>query len=267
MTKNLRDLIQSSDEYAKIFTVVWIKLRDLYLDPYDSSISSLQSKISLATRIKKTQKFIRTVRKQCIKSNKLHSLARLLYYIEGELNEGKKFIDKLQQFSLLASMFDLPEPIKEIMDTIGLNNIEDNEFANEINNLFDNIDDKEIEKNINNLDETLNEGTLANFLKNKDAPIKESNKLLDNRNVQLEFKKPKKKVNIQKNPFQEEHTRNIPYFLQKNKLSPIIESIKEPKKEIPIKQQTPIFQTKPTTLTPIIRNYSATPNPRTAFRR
>ena len=269
MTKTLQNLLQSSDDYAKIFTIVWIKLRDLYLDPYDSSISSIQSKISLATRVKKTVKFIRNVRKQCIKSNKLHNLARLLHYIEGELKEGNKFIEKIQQFSLLASMFDLPEPIKEIIETLGLNNAEDNEFANEINNLFDNIDDEAIEKNLNNLEETLNEGTLANFLKNKDASIQESNKLLDKRDVKLEFKKPetipeKKKVNINKNLFPQEPPKSLPHFLQKtNKLPPIIEA----PQYTPNNKISTNFPRKPLVLTPIIRYNSITPNPRTSFRR
>lgn len=255
--KSLKNILQNSDDYAKIIIVVWLKIRDIYLDPYDSSISSIPSKISLNTRLKKALKFIKAIKKQCIKLNRCNKLINLLTQIEIELNNGKSFVEKLTQLTTIAQMFDLPKPINNIIDIFGLNQAEDNDFAKEINNMFDNIDDIDLQKNLTKIDETLNEGTLANFIKNKDkiidddiiSSLKQSDDILEKRNVKLNFEKTKpktKNINItQKKPpiTNLSQTRQIPTFLQNSRHS--INSYKS-------------FNS---------TNHSITPNPRTALRR
>lgn len=165
---SLNRLLKEGDDYAKIFILVWFKVRDLFLDPYDSSKSSIEKNISLKTRIKKTLKFIRSIKKQCSKINKFHNIINFLTFVENELISGKNFVEKLSQLSIIAQLFDLPQPINDLINILGLNNDESNKFSKEINDLFENIDDEDIKSNLHSMEKSIDEGTLANFIKNKE---------------------------------------------------------------------------------------------------
>ena len=263
--KSLKKIIKSGDDYAKIIIFIWMKSRDLYLDPYNSSDSSLKSNISIKTRLKKTIKLIRSIRKQCAKLNKFDGLINLLTYLEIELNQGKNVLDKISQLSVIAQLFDLPESINNLINELGLNKMEDSNFVNEINNLFDNLDDNEIKQNMDSIEESIQEGTLANFLKSKDSISNSS----EPRNINLEFKENKKKNKTNKSSKKKQEQE------QENELDHIPENIieeydqneqnnfqQEIIREIPnlILNQN-FMKKKPILLKPIPRRF--TPNPRT----
>lgn len=259
--KSLKNILQNSDDYAKILIVVWLKIRDIYLDPYDSSNSSIPSKISLNTRLKKAQKFIKAIKKQCIKLNRCNKLINLLTYLEIELSQGRSFIEKLTQISTIAQMFDIPKPINDLIDILGLNQAEDNDFAKEINNMFDDIDEIDLQKNLTKIDETLNEGTLANFIKNKDkiidndiiSSLQDSNDILENRNVKLNFGKNKKNEKTKQPEKPKEKNINITQNNPTTKTN-ITQNIPAPK-------FIPYPRHQPNSYNPL------TPNPRSILRR
>jgi len=163
----MNELFSFCDDHFKIFIMIWLKLREYYLE-------SRNKGISLPFVIKKTLNFLKKIRKQCIKIKRFRKIAKFVYLIEIELVESEHFIDKLQHFALAAEIFGLPEPISDILNNLGLNSsddIENNLFTKKINDLFKNIDDIDVfdlEKKINIIDDTIQEeGTLVNFLKNK----------------------------------------------------------------------------------------------------
>ena len=166
----MNELFSICDDHFKIFIIIWLKLRDFYLE-------SKNKGISIPFVVKKTLNFLKKIRKQCTKIKRFRKIAKFVYFLEIELVESDKFIDKLQHFAILAEIFDLPEPIKDILKNIGLNaeeDFENNLFSKKINDLFKNIDDIDLEKKVNIIDDTIQEeGTLVNFLKNKsqDEPI------------------------------------------------------------------------------------------------
>jgi GTPase SAR1 family protein len=160
----MNELFSICDDHFKIFIIIWLKLRDFYLE-------SKNKGISIPFVVKKTLNFLKKIRKQCTKIKRFRKIAKFVYFLEIELVESDKFIDKLQHFAILAEIFDLPEPIKDILKNIGLNaeeDFENNLFSKKINDLFKNIDDIDLEKKVNIIDDTIQEeGTLVNFLKNK----------------------------------------------------------------------------------------------------
>jgi hypothetical protein len=166
----MNELFSICDDHFKIFILIWLKLREYYLE-------TKNKQVSLPLIIKKTLNFLKKIRKQCAQIKRFRKIAKFVYFFEIELVESEKFIDKLQHFAIAAEIFGLPEPITDILNTLGLNSsddIENNLFTKKINNLFKNIDEIDLEKKVNIIDDTLQEeGTLVNFLKNKskDEPI------------------------------------------------------------------------------------------------
>ena len=155
------------DDHFKIFVLIWIKLREYYLDTKNKSLS-------LPFIVKKTSNFLKNIRKQCTKIERFKKIAKFVYFIELELIESERFIEKLQYLALMVNIFELPEPFNSIIKQLGLdefNNLENNDFSNKINSLFKNIDDSDLEKKINIIEESIQEGTLDNFLKNKEKII------------------------------------------------------------------------------------------------
>lgn len=254
----LKHILKNSDDYAKILIVTWLKIRDIYIDPYDSSQSSIPSKISLNTRLKKALKFVRTIKKQCIKLNRCNKLIKILSFLEVELSNGKRFVEKITQITTIAQMFELPQQITDLIEILGLNNAEDNEFAKEINNMFDDLDDMDLQKNLTKIEETLNEGTLANFIKNKDkiiddkiiSSIRDNENILEKRDVKINFKK-----NEQKNNEKSEKSEKPNKITIKNNTLPTTK---------PVNVQN--RYNKPSIILPRQR-IGATPNPRSAFRK
>lgn len=152
----MRVFLKKSDEYAKILIIVWMKLREIYLE------SGKDDKVSLNKRVESLRKFCRTIRKRCEKARKLPKLIKFLAKIENECRNGKETIDKLSHVSAIMKMFDLPKPVTNLMDSLGLGNIEDNEFASVINELFEeNIDLNKID------DGNVEEGTLVDYINRK----------------------------------------------------------------------------------------------------
>ena len=176
-----KELFKYCDDYFKIFIIIWIKLREFYIE-------SQNKNFSLPTTVKKTTNFLKNIRKQCTKIERFKKIVKYINFLEQELIESNKFIDKLQHIALMAQIFDLPEPINNLINNLGLNQIENNDFAKQINDLFENIDeiDKiDLKKNINIIDESIQEGTLVNFLKNKQSipvPVSKSNYKKDYKN-------------------------------------------------------------------------------------
>jgi hypothetical protein len=156
------------DDHFKIFVLIWIKLREYYFETKNKSIS-------LKFIVKKTSSFLRNIRKQCTKIERFKKIAKFVHFLEIELVESERFIEKLQHLALIAEIFELPEPINNIIKQLGLdefNDLENNDFSNKINSLFKNIDDSDLEKKIDIIEESINEeGTLVNFLKNKEKKI------------------------------------------------------------------------------------------------
>jgi hypothetical protein len=199
----MNELFSICDDHFKIFIIIWLKLRDFYLE-------SKNKGISIPFVVKKTLNFLKKIRKQCTKIKRFRKIAKFVYFLEIELVESDKFIDKLQHFAILAEIFDLPEPIKDILKNIGLNaeeDFENNLFSKKINDLFKNIDDIDLEKKVNIIDDTIQEeGTLVNFLKNKsqDEPIIKKiipqPVLVDNSPIQLNNIYNLKSTNISRIP-------------------------------------------------------------------
>lgn len=159
----MNELFSFCDDHFKIFVLIWLKLREYYLE-------STNKGITLPFVIKKTLNFLKKIRKQCTKIKRFRKIAKFVYFLEIELIESDNFIDKLQHFALAAEIFGLPEPILDILSNLGLNASDDenNLFTKKINDLFKNIDDIDLEKKINIIEDTIQEeGTLVNFLKNK----------------------------------------------------------------------------------------------------
>jgi hypothetical protein len=159
----MNEVFSFCDEHFKIFILIWLKLREYYTE-------ATKKKISLPFVIKKTSNFLKNIRKQCTKIPRFRKIAKFVYFLEIELTESERFIDKLQHLALIAEIFELPEPISGIIKHLGLDgsdDLENNDFSKKINNLFKNIDDIDLEKKVNVIEDTIQEGTLANFLKNK----------------------------------------------------------------------------------------------------
>lgn len=161
----MENIIKNSDDYVKILIITWLKIRDLYLDPKNKSVA-LNKKIEMLIKASKT------IRKQCKKTRKGHSFYYILKFLENEFTSGKKFLTKISHLSLAAKMFELPKPVNQLIDDLGLNNIEDDEFAQAINSMLDDMDENDFKalKDNNELEKTLEniqEGTLVKFMKNK----------------------------------------------------------------------------------------------------
>jgi len=159
----MNELFSFCDDHFKIFVLIWLKLREYYSE-------AKSKKLSLPFIVKKTSNFLKNIRKQCTKITRFRKIAKFVYFLEIELAESEKFIDKLQHFALIAEIFELPEPISGIIKHLGLDggdDLENNVFSKKINDLFKNIDDIDLEKKVNVIEDTIQEGTLADFLKNK----------------------------------------------------------------------------------------------------
>lgn len=162
----MNELFSFCDDHFKIFILIWLKLREYYYEAKNKSIS-------LPFVIKKTSNFLKNIRKQCTKISRFRKIAKFVYFLEIELTESERFIDKLQHLVLIADIFELPEPISGIIKQLGLDgedDLENNVFSKKINDLFKNIDDIDLEKKVNIIEDTIQEGTLANFMKNKKEP-------------------------------------------------------------------------------------------------
>jgi hypothetical protein len=243
----MNELFSFCDDHLKIFILIWLKLREYYLE-------SKNKQLSLPYIIKKTLNFLKKIRKQCKQINRFRKIAKFVYFLEIELGESDKFIEKLQHFAIFAEIFDLPEPFIDIIKSLGLNSGDDEEnnlFTKKINDLFKNIDDIDLEKKVNIIEDTLQEeGTLINFLKNKKQ---------DNPNSKLEYEPKIKKI--------------IPKIIPKNIPKNIPEDIPEdiPKKNPEIVYNSPIqiinnnYSSKNINISKIPR-LGATPNPSTIYR-
>ena len=152
----IHNVLKNSDEYIKIFIIIWIKIREIYLD-YNKN-----DKVSLHKRIDSLSNFCRVIRKRAEKTPKLASLSKFLKFIEMECKTNREKIDKLYNITALLKMFDLPKPVNDVIDSLGLNSGDDNEFANVINELF------EEDINFKKLEGTNNEeGTLFEYINKK----------------------------------------------------------------------------------------------------
>ena len=159
----MNELFSFCDDHFKVFILIWLKLREYYSEAKKKSIS-------LPFVIKKSSNFLKNIRKQCTKIPRFKKIAKFVYFLEIELTESERFIDKLQNLALIADIFELPEPISGIIKHLGLDgsdDLENNVFSKKINDLFKNIDDIDLEKKVNIIEDTIQEGTLVNFLKNK----------------------------------------------------------------------------------------------------
>ena len=159
----MNELFSFCDDHFKIFILIWLKLREYYTE-------AINKKISLPFIIKKASNFLKNIRKQCTKIQRFKKIAKFVYFLEIELSESERFIDKLQHLALIAEIFELPEPISGIIKHLGLDegdDLENNVFSKKINDLFKNIDDIDLEKKVDIIEDTMQEGTLADFLKNK----------------------------------------------------------------------------------------------------
>jgi hypothetical protein len=218
----MNELFLFLDDHFKIFILIWLKLREYYLE-------SKNKGITLPFIVKKTLNFLKKMRVQCKNIKRFRKIAKFVYYLELELVESEKFIDKLQHFAIAAEIFGLPEPITNILNNLGLNSSDDIEnslFTKKINDLFKDIDEIDLEKKVDILDDNLQEeGTLINFLKNKK---------LNNFEIKL---KPQ------------------------NENPPEPQNPPEPK----LVYNIPVSSFKSTNISRIPR-YGATPNPRTIYR-
>ena len=159
----MNELFSFCDDHFKVFILIWLKLREYYSE-------AKKKTISLPFVIKKASNFLKNIRKQCTKIPRFKKIAKFVYFLEIELTESERFIDKLQHLALIADIFELPEPISGIIKHLGLDgsdDLENNVFSKKINDLFKNIDDIDLEKKVNIIEDTIQEGTLVNFLKNK----------------------------------------------------------------------------------------------------
>jgi hypothetical protein len=163
----MNELFSFCDDHFKIFILIWLKLREYYTE-------AIKKKISLPFVIKKTSNFLKNIRKQCTKIQRFRKIAKFVYFLEIELTESERFIDKLQHLALIAEIFELPEPISGIIKHLGLDDgddLENNVFSKKINDHFKNIDDIDLEKKVNVIEDTMQEGTLSDFLKSKSKNI------------------------------------------------------------------------------------------------
>ena len=160
----MNELFSFCDDHFTLFILIWLKLREYYFEAKNKSIS-------LPFIIKKTSNFLKNIRKQCTKIKRFRKISKFVYFLEIELSESERFVDKLQHLALIAEIFELPESISGIIKTIGLDredNLENNDFSKKINDLFKNIDEIDLEKKVNIIEDSVQqEGTLVNFLKNK----------------------------------------------------------------------------------------------------
>jgi hypothetical protein len=196
----MNELFSFCDDHFKIFILIWLKLREIYTE-------ATKKKISLPFVIKKTSNFLKNIRKQCSKIQRFRKIAKFVYFLEIELTQSERFIDKLQHLALIAEIFELPEPISDIIKHLGLDDgddLENNVFSKKINDLFKNIDDINIEKKIDIIEDTMQEGTLYDFLKNKN-----DDKSKFNRNI-IPEPVNNKSVNLSRIP-QIEQTPNLSY--------------------------------------------------------
>jgi len=150
----MNELFSFCDDHFKIFILIWLKLREYYLETKNKSIS-------IPFIVKKTSNFLKKIRKKCSKINRFKKIAKFVYFLEIELNKSEQFIDKLQHLALIAEIFELPEPISGIIKQIGLDgsdDLENNVFSKKINDLFKNIDDIDLEKKVNIIEDSIQEG-------------------------------------------------------------------------------------------------------------
>lgn len=164
-------LLKNSDDYIKIFIIIWIKIREIYLD------DSKNNKVTLHKRMQSLSNFCNVIRRRCEKTGKLTKLTKLLRYIENECKNNKEKIDKLHNITALLKMFDLPKPVSDLIDNLGLSNPVENDFADVINGLF------EEDININDVIEE----TKVEEIKEENIPNKPDEKLevseLQNKNI------------------------------------------------------------------------------------
>jgi hypothetical protein len=160
----MNELFSFCDDHFKIFILIWLKLREYYFEAKDKSIS-------IPFIINKTSNFLKKIRQQCKKIYRFKKVAKFVHFLELELAESERFIEKLQHFALIADIFELPEPFASIIKNIGLDSgdaLENNLFSKKINDIFKNIDDIDLEKKIDIIEDSIQEeGTLINFLKKK----------------------------------------------------------------------------------------------------
>ena len=173
----MNELFSFCDDHFTLFILIWLKLREYYFEAKNKSIS-------LPFIIKKTSNFLKNIRKQCTKIKRFRKISKFIYYLEIELSESERFVDKLQHLALIAEIFELPEPISAIIKNLGLDsedNLENNVFSKKINDLFKNIDDIDLEKKVDIIENSVQqEGTLVNFLKNKNNLPSQSQKIAPN---------------------------------------------------------------------------------------
>jgi len=173
----MNELFSFCDDHFTLFILIWLKLREYYFEAKNKSIS-------LPFIIKKTSNFLKKIRKQCTKIKRFRKISKFIYYLEIELSESERFVDKLQHLALIAEIFELPEPISAIIKNLGLDsedNLENNVFSKKINDLFKNIDDIDLEKKVDIIENSVQqEGTLVNFLKNKNNHPSQSQKIAPN---------------------------------------------------------------------------------------
>lgn len=191
----MNEVFSFCDDHFNIFILIWLKLREYYIEAKNKPIS-------IPFVIKKTSNFLKNLRKQCGKITRFRKIAKFVYFLEIELSESERFIDKLQHLALIADIFELPEPISNVIKHLGLDggdNIENNVFSKKINDIFKNIDDIDLEKQVSIIEDNIQEGTLIDFLKNK--------KNIESNNIK---KEPESKVNnIVYNQNQNYSYRNI----------------------------------------------------------
>ncbi len=172
----MKMFLTKSEDYAKIFIVIWLKLREIYL--LDNN-----DKVSLNKKVESLSKFCRTIRKRCYKAKKLPNFSKFLKRIENECKNSKQIIEKLGSITMILKMFDLPKPIEKIIDSLGLVSNDDNEFANVINELFD--ENVELEKIEEQPDLQEQEGTLIDYI-NKKYDKNNPEKIIEERYVKVE---------------------------------------------------------------------------------
>ena len=164
----MNELFSFCDDHFKIFILIWLKLREYYFEAKNKPLT-------IPFIFNKTSNFLKKMRKQCKKIQRFKKVASFVNFLELQLAENEQFIEKLQQFALIADIFELPEPFASIIKNIGLSSedgLENNLFSKKINDIFKDIDDIDLEKKIDIIEESIQEeGTLVNFLKNKKSVI------------------------------------------------------------------------------------------------
>lgn len=196
----MHSLLKNSDEYAKILIIVWMKLREIYLE------SSKNDNVSLNKRIQSLEKFCRTIRKRCDSAKKLPKLSRFLARIEHKCANGKETLEKLSSITTMLRMFDLPKPVNNLIDSLGLGSMEDNEFANVINELFEENDELH---HLKEIDDNNEEGTLVDYINRKYE--KSHSKKLEKKFVKVDKKNKNQPLLIEKlaENHKERETNNV----------------------------------------------------------